>query len=182
MSLNYVSEGKTIAITGQASNVSSGSLYALGNTHAEAFWGIVQDDIIGTAAALTTIDGRPILDEDVTQLGDGKGDMQIEGVFEMVVASGYALTAQFAVGDAVYASGFNTVAGPSNARHGAYDVKTYGVAQQLLAYTGYGVGAGLSLVGHVWRAPYLDLRTASPFKGSWIIETKLLGHPQVGLV
>jgi len=190
--LNYVGPGNTMPLSGLASNVNSGALYSVGGSGAAAgknFWGVVVDDIIGTGSALTTVDGRPILDEDLTGLsiqgvnvGDGKGDMKVEGVFELVVASGVAQSASnFRKGSAVYASGVNTVAGPSLRFPGAFTATGYGMVAVPAAFTTTGAPECMSLVGHVWKEAYLDLRSASPFKGSWVCEVKLLGRPTDGL-
>lgn len=195
MALNYVGPGDTIPVTGIASTISSGALYKVGvnaTDHEAGWWGVVQDEIIGTSNTLTTIDGRPILDEDLTGLniqgvnvGDGKGELAVVGVHEFIIASGVALAGSIAKGHAVYASGTNTVAGPTIGLRGDYDItpgNTYGMVQHQTAYTTYGASGGLSLVGHVWKDPFLDLRTASNTKGTWVVETKLFGCPVQGLV
>lgn len=177
--LNFIGPGTTIPVTGLSSGVSAGALFGHGSAVNEAWWGIIADDIIGTSEALTTIDGRPILDEDVAQVGDGKGDLLVEGVVQAVVASGLAVS-NFSVGDPVYASGYNGVAGPDvSGNNGARDVTTYGMVQPAAAAVD--TTRGLSLAGHVWKRPYLA-EGASPFAGSWVVDVKLLGHPAAGLV
>lgn len=201
MSLQMVSVGDTIPISGLSSTVVAGTLYNYGRTsggNATAasatggfgfgWWGIVQTDIIGTSAALTTIDGRPILDEDLTGLsiagvnkGTGKGDLRVTGVHEIAIASGIACGGTIAAGVPVYASGVNCVAGPCVGGIGASDTTSLGMIQSRTGFNQYGWNGGLSLVGHAWRAPFLDMRAASNTRLSWVVETKLLGMPYGGI-
>lgn len=192
MSLAYVGPGDTIPISGLTTDLSAGDLYNVGDSssgHGYGWWGIVEDDVIGTSSTLTTVDGRPILDEDLSNaglsiqgvnVGTGKGDVRVTGVHEMVVASGIAQTGAFDVGVPVYASGTNTRAGASTEAQGSLTVTTKGMVQAEAAYSLNGAAGGLSLVGHVWRSPFFDSRDASPFKGSWVAEVKLLGRPVAG--
>lgn len=182
MSLNFIGPGMTIPVTGQASSVAAGALFAHGGAVNEAWWGVCEASITGTAVALTTVDGRPILDEDVTQYGSGEGDIKVEGVFQFAVASGLAqIVTNFRVGDPVYASGYNGVAGPDvSGNNGDSDVTTLGMVQPAAAAVD--TTRGLSLAGHVWKAAYLETNNASPFVGMWVVEAKLLGHPPAGLV
>lgn len=196
MALNYVGPGHTIPLSSLSTGVKAGALYNYGadtNGHGFGYWGVVQDDVIGTSESLTTIDGRPILDEDLTGLsiqgvnvGDGKGDLAVEGVYEFIVASGIANAGGIGVGEPLYASGTNVVAGPdASGEAGDSDttlVTNYGHVQPQAAYTADGLLGGLSLVGHTWGTPFLDLRNASVTKGAWVVETKLFGRPQAGLV
>lgn len=187
MSLAYVGPGDTIPLSGLATGVDSSTLYNVGQADAGpsyGYWGIVQDDIIGTSETLTTVDGRPILDEDLTGLsiagvnrGTGTGDLMVTGVHEMVSASGIAQTGALGVGDPVFASGVNTTAGVDLEQPGTLTVQTLGMIQAEAAWSISGFTGGMSLVGHVWRAPFFDSRDASPFKGSWVTEVKLLGCP-----
>lgn len=184
MSLVHIGPGDVIPITGKTTGLSSGALYSVGSAiDGVVWWGIVQDDIIGTTEALTTIDGRPILDEDVSQLGDGAGDMMVTGVHQCIVASGAALAGVFAVGEPVYASGFDVLAGvdsgTADSAIGSDTVQTLGMVHQSEAVDSTGTG-GMSLCGHVWKVPYLETNTGSPLVGSWVAEIKLLGHPAAG--
>lgn len=185
MSLMQTSLGETLPIEGLSTGYKSGTLYAVGQDHTSKFWGIIQNDIIGTSEALTTVDGRPILDNDVSQVGSGKGELAITGVHAVVIPSGLAQAASgFKVGNPVYASGVGTrAAAPTTAAHvGANDPTIYGFVQPASTFTTYGTVGGLSLVGHVWKQAYLDLRTTSKTKGAWVAEVKLLGHPVAGLI
>ena len=72
MAKNQISVGHTRIIDGQTTGHLSGDLVIFNS------WpGVIQANIIGTTEELTTIEGRPITGE----FGDGRGDMQIEGVF-----------------------------------------------------------------------------------------------------
>jgi len=188
MSLQQTAVGDVLPVTGLATGYKSGALYNFGDPASAAgngFWGIIQDDIIGTSDALTTIDGRPILDNDVSSVGNGKGDLKITGVHTMVVASGMAQAGTgFKIGNPVYASGVSTRAAAPNtaAQRGASDPTDFGFIQPVSTFTTYGTVGGLSLVGHVWKQVYLDQRSSSKTKGAWVAEVKLLGHPIVGLI
>ena len=189
MALNYVGPGDTIPITGLSTGVLGGALYSYsgGTTVGSNWWGVVANDIIGTSEALTTVDGRPVLDEDLTGLsiqgvnvGTGKGDLKVCGVHELVVGSGRAQQNAFKTGVAVYASGVNVRAGVDLRDAGTRTPTSYGMVQIPNAPTV--APEGYSVVGHVWAPAFLDQREASPFKGGWVVPVKLLGHPMVGLV
>lgn len=185
MSLMQTSLGETLPIEGLSTGYKSGTLYAVGQDHTSKFWGVIQNDIIGTSEAQTTVDGRPILDNDVSQVGSGKGELAITGVHTVVIPSGLAKGSHgFKVGNPVYASGVNTRAGklPIPNEVGSTDPTDYGFVMPLSTFTTYGTSGGLSLVGHVWKQAYLDLRTTSKTKGAWVAEVKLLGHPVAGLI
>ena len=99
MSKLFRSNGKSVKIDGQAADVASGRIFRRGNPISEVAggargWGgnwigVVTDDIIGTSSTLTTVDGRPILIGDgvaaEAQVGDGAGDMGVEGVYTLLV-------------------------------------------------------------------------------------------------
>ena len=79
MAKNERAVGAVRRIGPLATGLKSGSLVI------QAGWpGVVQKDIIGTTEPQTTIDGRPVKG----LLGDGLGDIQLEGVFKFVDENG----------------------------------------------------------------------------------------------
>ena len=191
MSVLFKSVGDTMRITGLASNYKAGALYSVGNGSQGPgynFWGLFENDVIGTSSALTTVDGRPIFDNDLTGLsihgvnvGDGVGELRVSGVHELVIGSGIADGGLVKRGVPLYASGVNTLAGVELRRAGALTPTSYGFVFPDSAYTLSGKPGGLSLVGHAWSDPFLDLRTSSPLKGGWVVETRLIGFPTANL-
>jgi hypothetical protein len=182
MALNHVGPGQTIPLGPLTTGLTAGALYNVGSDSdgpGYGYWGIVEDDVIGTTEGLTTVDGRPILDS-TNDTGDGLGDLVVDGVHELVVGSGLAQAGTLTKGAPVYASGVNTVAGVDTVNAGAATPATYGHVKPQSELTANARRSGLSLVGHVWRNPFLDLRSVSNTKGAWVVETKLLGRPEAG--
>jgi predicted RecA/RadA family phage recombinase len=80
---NRLAVGKTIKLTGLTTGHSAGDLVIV-----NGFPGVIVADITGTTEQETTINGKPISGA----LGDGKGDLEIEGVFQVVDENPTALT------------------------------------------------------------------------------------------
>lgn len=162
MTKAYRAEGKSIALTGITTGISGGSIYRRSKTSSpKRYWvGVVTNDIQGTSETLETIDGRPILIGDgvaaEAQVGDGKGDMFIEGVFTLPCIAGNS----FSDADPVYGSFSSNVAS--------------GVVADPS-------GAALSgaLVGFAVGDSYTA--TTAPFTGKVVVDTKLISLPLHGL-
>lgn len=170
MAKNFRQHGNSITISGVTSGtVPAGSLYRRtgGTATARAWIGVVEDDITGTTAQLTTLDGRPIQIGDgvaaEAQTGTGKGDMTIEGVFTFRLPYSGALVLD---GDPLYAE-FNA----SNVASGVTDNMTAGGVQ-------FGAISG-ALVGFAVGGNYTA--TTAPFTGLNVVDVKLLGLPLHGL-
>tara|TARA_R110002096_G_scaffold388802_2_gene583123 strand:+ start:6163 stop:6714 length:552 start_codon:yes stop_codon:yes gene_type:complete len=176
MTKAFRQEGKSIEISGVAATVSSGSVYrrtgATGN-FARAWVGVVTDEIIGTSAQQTTLDGRPINIGDgaqaEAQTGEGKGDMMIQGVFTMrLPLSGIAI----ADSDPIYmnvADVTNPGAVASGVTNNQWDD---GTDYFSLPISG-------ALVGFAVGANYVGL--SEPYVGLNVVDVKLLGLPLHGL-
>ena len=95
MSDNHVAVGERIRVAGSdalSSSKSAGYLHHIGG-----FVGVIAEDIRGTSDAFYTGAVKGFTVED--GVGDGIGDIQIEGVFALIAASGVG----FSVGDAAFA-------------------------------------------------------------------------------
>lgn len=176
MSKLFRAEGKSVKIWGQAATVEVGSIFRRGNpltaVAAGAFggsWiGVVTDEIIGTSATLTTIDGRPILIGDgvaaEAQTGDGKGDMGVEGVYTFLVEGTSAVISgatpcYMQVADV--ANPHSTLIASGVTRNGDYPIS----------------GA---LVGFAVEDEYTG--DTAPFAGRRVVDVKLLGLPLHGIM
>jgi len=167
MTKAFRSEGKSVAITGQTTTVSPGSIFRRSGGTARFWIGVVADEIIGNTVALTTIDGRPINIGDgvaaEAPLGDGKGDMFIEGIFTLrCPTSGMIIND----GDPVYAD----VTGKGGASQGT-------VASGVTNNGSPTAGPAISgcLVGFAEGAAYTA--TVAPLTGLRVVDVKLLGLP-----
>lgn len=168
MAKEFSGDGKSVKITGQSATIAQGSIFRRSGGTSRYWVGVVTDEIIGTAAAQTTVDGRPIQIGDgvaaEAQFGDGKGDMFVEGIFTLrVVASGM----YFADSDPVYAQ----VA--SFANPGGTLVSSGVTNNQTAAFVKYAVSG--ALVGFAEGASYIS--TAKPYVGLNVVDVKLLGLP-----
>ena len=170
MSKLFRAEGKSVKITGQAADVPAGRIFRRGNPLSEAAnptfggsWiGVVTDEIIGTSSTLTTVDGRPILIGDgvaaEAQVGDGKGDMMVEGVFTLLVDATSAVISGSMpcyMQVASFAAPQNTLIASGVTRNGDYAVS----------------GA---LVGFAVEDEYSG--DTAPFTGRRVVDVKLLGN------
>ena len=169
MAKNFRQVGTSITISGVTSGtIPPGSLYRRtgGAATARAWIGVVEDEVIGSTVAQTTIDGRPINIGDgvagEAQFGTGKGDMTIEGVFTFRLPYSGALVLD---ADPVYAEFTNNVAS------GVTDNMTSAGVQ-------FGAISG-SLVGFAVGANYIS--TVAPFVGMNVVDVKLLGLPLHGI-
>jgi len=80
---NLVQDGKAKRVENQTVGHTAGDILIYNS------WpGIVVKDITGTTEQKTTVDGRPITGE----LGDGAGDIWVEGVYKLVDENPTALT------------------------------------------------------------------------------------------
>lgn len=182
MSKLFRSEGKSVKIFGQASDVASGRIFRRGNPLTELAnpaggygqgWGgnwigVVVDDILGTDSVLTTLDGRPILIGDgvagEAQTGDGKGDMGVVGVYTLGVAAASAVISgampcYMEVADD--ANPQDSLIASGVTRHG--DVPISG-----------------ALVGFAVEEEYLG--DTAPFAGLRVVDVKLLGNAFTGIM
>lgn len=171
MAKNFRQQGNSLTITGITSQtIAAGSLYRRTGTgqsgDARAWIGCVEDEILGTSVANTTVDGRPIQIGDgvaaEAQFGTGKGDMTIEGVFTFRLPYSGALVLD---ADPLYAQ-FT-----SNVASGVTDNMTSGGVQ-------FGAISG-SLVGFAVGGNYIS--TVAPFVGMNVVDVKLIGLPLHGL-
>jgi len=104
---NWKALGEVIKVEGQTTGHSAGDLLIY-----NSFPGIVEKDIIGTTEQFVTIDGKSI----TGALGDGIGDLKIEGVFKLVDENPTALTAGTLVSRAS-ASGVVSTTGSDRVGH-----------------------------------------------------------------
>jgi len=104
---NEKAVGDVIKIEDQATGHSAGDLLIY-----NYFPGIVVKDIIGNTEALTILGGKPI----TGALGDGEGDLKIEGIFKLVDEEASALTAGALVSRAS-ASGVEADTGSNRVGH-----------------------------------------------------------------
>lgn len=173
MTKAYRHEGKSLAISGSASTVASGSLYrrtgASGN-FARAWIGVVTDEIIGTSATLTTVDGRPIQIGDgvaaEAQSGSGKGDMMIEGVFTMLLPTSGMIVND---SDPLYMR-VADVTDPGTVASGVTNNQDAAFNRHAISGALAGFAVGSNYTG-----------TSAPFTGLNVVDVKLLGLPLHGL-
>jgi len=166
MAKNFRQVGKSITISGvSGTTVASGSLYRRtgGSQFQRAWIGVVTDRIIGDDQSQETLDRRPIdIGDGVAaeaQLGEGKGDMMIEGVHVFrLPTSGMAV----ADSDPLYGD-FNST---TNVASGVTDNGAFGPISGALV--GFAVGANYTA-------------TTAPFTGLNVVDVKLLGLPLHGL-
>ena len=178
MTKAFRQEGKSIEISGESATIAAGSIYRRWGTQggaqdsSRAFIGIVTDEIIGTSADLTTIDGRPIQIGDgvaaEAQKGSGKGDAMIEGVFTLQLpASGMVVYDA----DPLYMNVADTTA-PGTVASGVTNNQTAAFARADRAISG-------ALVGFAVGDSYTG--SSAPFTGLNVVDVKLLGLPLHGL-
>ena len=179
MSKQKISEGKSIVITGQTATIEVGSVYRRAGTSAirvpggsnfyQVFWpGVVVDQILGTSVTLQDVGGRPVIIGDgasaESQGGDGRGDMDIEGVHQLQVVADNG----GAIIDAspVYAHVADVT-----------DPSASVTASGVTGNNGYAISG--ALVGFAEGASYTS--TTPPFNGLVVVDCKLLGAPLHGL-
>ena len=178
MTKAFRQEGKSIEISGAATTVAAGSVYRrTGNqggaagSSTRAFIGVVTDEITGTSADATTIDGRPIMIGDgvaaEAQTGSGKGDAMIEGVFTLALpVSGMVVYDA----DPLYMQVADTTA-PGTVASGVTNNQTAAFARtQAISGALVGFAVGQSYTG-----------ATAPFTGLNVVDVKLLGLPLHGL-
>ena len=161
MSKAYQGPGQSVKISGISSTIAVGSVYRRSGGSVRYWIGVVTDEIIGTGNQLTTVDGRPILIGDgvaaESQVGDGKGDMMVEGIFTLRLPTSGMLVND---GDPVYANFTSNVAsGVTN--------------NQDAAFNRFPISGGL--VGFAEGRSYFA--TTAPFTGLNMVDVKLLGLP-----
>lgn len=157
MADNHVAVGERIRVAGSdalASSKSAGYLHDIGG-----FVGVIAEDIRGTGDAFYTGAVKGFTVED--GVGDGIGDIQIEGVFALIAASGVA----FSVGDPAYADVANNRVNDTTSN----ELAGWIVPQE---------------DGSVSRAPTTDDPSwmQSLAGGEVVVHVKLAGFPKAGLV
>lgn len=172
MTKAFRQNGKSVEISGVTTTVASGSIYRRtgGGARARAWIGVVTDEIIGTTAQAETIDGRPIQIGDgvaaEAQLGPGKGDMMVEGVFTLALP-----TSGMVVNDsdplwmlvANHAAPGTIASGVTNNEDAAFN-------QHAISGACVGFAVGSNYTG-----------TSAPYTGLNVVDVKLLGNPLHGL-
>ena len=169
MAKSFRQPGKSIEISGQTTTVAAGSVYRrTGASGAldRAWIGVIEDQIIGTTASAETLDGRPIQIGDgvaaEAQLGDGKGDATIEGVFVFLLpTSGMVVNDS----DPLYMR-VADVTTPGTVASGVTNNQTAAFVRHPIS------GA---LVGFAVGANYTD--TTAPYNGMNVVDVKLIGLP-----
>ena len=179
MTKAFRQEGKSIEISGAATTVAAGSVYRrTGNQggaqdSSRAFVGVVTDEITGTSADATTIDGRPIMIGDgvaaEAQTGSGKGDAMIEGVFTFSLPTSGMIVYD---SDPLYMQVADTTA-PATVASGV----TNNQASAALAYARAPISG--ACVGFAVGQSYTG--SSAPFTGLNVVDVKLLGLPLHGL-
>lgn len=177
MTKAFRQEGKSIEISGAATTVAAGSVYRRtggqgGSSIVRAHIGVVTDEIIGTSADATTLDGRPIIIGDgvsaEAQTGSGKGDAMIEGVFTLRLPVSGMLVYD---ADPLYMNVANTAA-PGTVASGVTNNQTAAFSRVNRAISG-------ALVGFAVGQSYTG--SSAPFTGLNVVDVKLLGLPLHGL-
>lgn len=173
MAKNFRQHGKSITITGRTTTVAQGSVFrrtGAAGALAKAWIGVVEDEIIGTTANAETLDGRPILIGDgvaaEAQLGDGKGDMTIEGVFTFnLPTSGMVVNDS----DPCYMR-VADVTTPGTVASGVTNNESATFVRFAIsgALVGFAVGANYTAA-------------TAPFTGNNVVDVKMLGLPLHGL-
>jgi len=177
MTKAFRQEGKSIEISGVTTTVAAGSIYrrqgGQGSSQAlsRAFVGVVTDEIIGTSADLTTIDGRPIQIGDgvaaEAQTGTGKGDAMIEGVFTLALPTSGMVVYD---ADPLYMQVADVTA-PGAVASGVTN------NENTDAWNRFAISG--ALVGFAVGQSYTG--TSAPFTGLNVVDVKLLGLPLHGL-
>jgi len=175
MTKSYRQEGKSIEISGLAATLASGSIYRRtggSSDLARAWIGVVTDEIIGTSAQQTTLDGRPIVIGDgvaaEAQTGEGKGEMMVQGVFTMLLpTSGMVVNDS----DPLYMRVGDTTA-PGFVASGVTNNETAIAGWPRTAISG-------ACVGFAVGSNYTGL--SAPYVGLNVVDVKLLGLPLHGL-
>lgn len=145
MAKNETALGHTKKVIGYSVGPDSGKLII------DNGWpGVVVKDIIGTTEPLETLGGVPVTDD----LGDGKGDIAVEGVYSFLDESYPG--SPLADGDEVYQ-------GATDAAGGASGV--------------VGTGASGIFVGHVWEEPFDEADETVAGGTVRKVHVKLLGRP-----